>query len=213
MEQMIKAAPETWNVMWEVFSVPFEEAAKLKRGLKSSGKIYLELVKRTEAGKADLEEFLLLTGKIGEKSTAQSIEEMIFPTEYEPPEIPNTVNFFPKAHEVASVLVTPSTPTSFDTKKMGAGLEIAWEHKETPATIKVKLKFDRVELLDFSTWGQGKATTNMPELSKQGFDKTVFLKLGKPELVGTMSPPRDRAAKNQKRRIWFAFATATPAEK
>lgn len=212
-QELIGQAPETWEVMWEIFSVPFDEAAKLRREQGDSVKMYGEMVQRSEAGKAVLEEFVLLVGRVGSESEADSIEEMIFATEYEPPEMPNRVMNVPQNSEVAKMLMTPAMPSAFDTTEMGRTLEIGFKGKETPEMIKVELKFDLVKLLDLSTWGQGKATARMPEFSAQGFSKMVFLKSGMPTMVGTMSPPKGAAGKEAERRVWFAFATAKPSAK
>ena len=211
MEQMINKAPETWEVMWEVFSVPFGEAAKLKRNQKSSAKIYEDLVKRSETEKGVLEEFVILTGKIGKKSEGDSVEELIYPTEFEPPEIPLKVAKIPNDPKVAGFLSTPAMPTAFDTGKLGTSLEIGFEEKKTPEVIMIKVDFERIEFLGLSIWGQGKATTQMPEFAVQGYKKEVLLKSGEPVMVGTMSPPKNRPEKNKKRRVWFAFATASPS--
>ena len=213
MEQMIKKAPNDWEVMWEVFSIPFADAAKLKREQKDPGKIYLELVKRTHTGKAVLEEFVILTGTIGKKVKGDSIEELIYPTEFEPPELPNKVQRVPSDPKVASFLTTPAMPTSFDTKKLGTSLEVDFAKKETPEVIQIVINFERVEFLGLSIWGQGKATTQMPEFAVQGNKKEVLLKSGQPVMIGTMSPPKNRPEKNKERRVWFSFATATPSGK
>ena len=213
MDKMIADAPETWEVMWEVFSVPFADAAKLRRDQKKPEKMYEELVKRSEKGNAVLEEFVLLVGRMGIKGDAESIEEMIYATEYEPPEIPNIVKKVPQNPEVAGMLMTPAMPTAFDTKKLGSNLKIEFERKDAPDVIEVTVNFKKAELLDYTNWGQGKAESKMPEFSVQGFDKTVFLKSGKPVMMGTMSPPKERPGKVGKRRVWFAFATAKPSGK
>ena len=212
-QDLLAKTPESWEVMLEVFSLPFGEAAKLRRNQKVQAKIYGELVKRSEVGKAVLEEFVLLVGKVGTTGVAESIEEMIYPTEYEPPEIPNKVRTVPQNPEVAKLLMTPAAPTAFDRKDMGTRLEVLFDRKETPEMIEVAVDFDRVEFLDFANWGQGKAAAKMPEFAAQGFKKTVFLKSQIPVMVGTMSPPKVRADKGGERRVWFAFATATPSER
>lgn len=89
--KMIDDAPENWEVMWEVFSVPFADAAKLRREVKDAGKIYELLVKRVEEKKAGLEEFVVLKGSVWKTSEAGSYEEYIYSTESEPPELPNVV--------------------------------------------------------------------------------------------------------------------------
>jgi general secretion pathway protein D len=57
----------------------------------------------------------------GQSSNIEIVREFIYPTEYEPPELPNTVgsNFGGGATPV-----TPATPTAFETKEVGITLEI-----------------------------------------------------------------------------------------
>ncbi|MDP3851543.1 MAG: type II and III secretion system protein [Luteolibacter sp.] len=56
----------------------------------------------------------------GQASTVQIIREFIYPTEYEPPELPNTVGLTGGG----SFPVTPATPTAFETKDLGITLEV-----------------------------------------------------------------------------------------
>ena len=53
----------------------------------------------------------------GQASSIQIIREFIYPTEYEPPEVPDTV-------EGGAGIVTPATPTSFDKRDVGITLEV-----------------------------------------------------------------------------------------
>lgn len=207
--ELLKKTPETWEVMMEVFSVPFAEAAKLRREMGDTAKIYGELVKRVEGKKAVLEEFVILKGTVGVESETESIEEYIYATEYEPPEIPLVVKKVPANPEVAKMMMTPAMPAAFDTKNVGRSLEMEINAKETPEVIEVQLKFDRTSFLDRLTWGQGLAETEMAEFSVQQIEKLVLLKDGAPTLVGTMSPPKGKLEEGAKRRVWMAFATAT----
>lgn len=54
----------------------------------------------------------------GQASTVSIVREFIYPTEYEPPELP-TGNF-----SLASIAVTPATPTAFETRDTGITLEV-----------------------------------------------------------------------------------------
>ncbi|MGL4401709.1 MAG: Amuc_1098 family type IV pilus outer membrane protein [Luteolibacter sp.] len=56
----------------------------------------------------------------GQSSNIEIVREFIYPTEYEPPELPNTVDTFGGG----STPVTPATPTAFETKEVGITLEI-----------------------------------------------------------------------------------------
>jgi general secretion pathway protein D len=53
----------------------------------------------------------------GQASSIQIIREFIYPTEYEPPEVPDSV-------EGGAGIVTPATPTSFDKRDVGITLEV-----------------------------------------------------------------------------------------
>ncbi len=55
----------------------------------------------------------------GQTSTVTIVREFIYPTEYEPPELPNTVG-----DGAGSSPVTPATPTAFEKKDVGITLEV-----------------------------------------------------------------------------------------
>ena len=65
---LIPKGPKTWEVMVEVFSLPFADASILRREVKGAGKAYDELVKRVDQKKAALEEFFVIKGGVGEKA-------------------------------------------------------------------------------------------------------------------------------------------------
>ncbi len=56
----------------------------------------------------------------GQSSSIAIVREFIYPTEYEPPELPNTVG----TEGGGSFPVTPATPTAFETKDVGITLEV-----------------------------------------------------------------------------------------
>ena len=96
----------------------------------------------------------------GEKATIEVIREFIYPTEYEPPELPNTVgtgggigggvggltggSIFP---------VTPATPTAFETRNTGVTLEIEPTIGEENYTIDLRFAPELVEFEGFINYG------------------------------------------------------------
>ena len=56
----------------------------------------------------------------GQASTVSIVREFIYPTEYDPPELPNSVG----TNSLGSFPVTPATPTTFDTREVGIKLEV-----------------------------------------------------------------------------------------
>lgn len=87
-----------------------------------------ELVK---SGEASILETMMVSAPHGQRATSESILEYIYPTEYEPPEIPTEVDLpdkegglTPEDIKALSLMATPATPTSFETANLGSTLEI-----------------------------------------------------------------------------------------
>jgi general secretion pathway protein D len=97
-------------------------------GLFSEGQVQLIMRGLSQKKGSDLMTAPSVTARSGEKATIEVIREFIYPTEYEPPELPNTVGSTGGGGiggGVTSVPVTPATPTSFETRNTGVTLEIA----------------------------------------------------------------------------------------
>ncbi len=74
-----------------------------------------------------------VTTRSGQAASIKIVEEFIYPTEYEPPELPNSVSSVGTIDLVTGVItggsstgfpVTPATPTAFETRDLGITLEI-----------------------------------------------------------------------------------------
>ena len=85
------------------------------------------------------------------------IREFIYPTEYDPPEIPNQVGstgggFFPGGVG-ATIPVTPATPTAFETRNTGVTLEVDPVLGADEFTIDLSLSPEVVEFDGFINYG------------------------------------------------------------
>lgn len=92
----------------------------------------------------------------GQQSTIEVIREFIYPTEYEPPELPNTIGgggglidldtgeIFEE--EVPQTPITPANPTSFETRNVGVTLDVLPTVSADRHFIDIALK---PELVDF----------------------------------------------------------------
>jgi len=100
-----------------------------------------------------------VTARSGEKALIEIIREFIYPTEYEPPELPNSIGgsvnggglglgsssgIFP---------VTPATPTSFETRNTGVTLEIEPTIGGNDFVIDLRFAPDIVEFEGFVNYG------------------------------------------------------------
>lgn len=61
-----------------------------------------------------------ITTRSGQASSLMAVREFIYPTEYEPPELPNSVG----TNGGNTTPVTPATPTAFDKKDVGIHLDV-----------------------------------------------------------------------------------------
>lgn len=61
-----------------------------------------------------------VTTRSGQAASVRVVDEFIYPTEYEPPELPNTVG----TNGDGGFPVTPSTPTAFETREVGISLDV-----------------------------------------------------------------------------------------
>jgi general secretion pathway protein D len=109
-----------------------------------------------------------VTARSGQKATIEIIREFIYPTEYDPPEIPQsfgnnnqggggggildpiTGNPVPQP---ASFPVTPATPTSFETRNTGVTLEIEPTIGENDFVIDLRFVPEIVEFEGFINYG------------------------------------------------------------
>lgn len=81
-----------------------------------------ELVKK---GEAKVIETMICNARSGEKALAESINEFIYPTEWEPITLPGSFEKSgPSDAESLEKLLNFATPTSFETRNLGTSLEI-----------------------------------------------------------------------------------------
>lgn len=82
----------------------------------------------------------------GERAQIKSVREFIYPTEYDPPELPNVVagGAFP---------VTPANPTAFETRELGSLLEVEPIIGPDDVTVDLNLVPEISEFLGFVNYG------------------------------------------------------------
>ena len=81
-----KGGPANLLIKFELFSMPTQEAAKLMRVRTSDETTYDTLVAQGRQ-----ESVTVINCRSGQKASSQSISELIYPTEYEPAELPHTI--------------------------------------------------------------------------------------------------------------------------
>jgi len=129
-------------------------------GLFSDGQVQLIMRGLSQKKGTDLMTAPSVTARSGEKATIEIIREFIYPTEYEPPELPNSVGTtgfggggLGLGGGASSFPVTPATPTSFETRNTGVTLEIAPNIGNNDFVIDLNFAPEIVEFEGFINYG------------------------------------------------------------
>jgi general secretion pathway protein D len=132
-------------------------------GLFSDGQVQVIMRGLAQKKGTDLMTAPSVTAKSGQKATIEIIREFIYPTEYEPPELPNSVgqtngNFGGGIGGLGgggggSFPVTPATPTAFDMRPTGVTLEIEPTIGENDFVIELRFIPQIVEFEGFINYG------------------------------------------------------------
>ena len=149
-------------------------------------------------GEATLEANLDLKGEAEQKLSAESVEEVKYPTEFDPPQLPQDV---PK-EKIAEVLkhwpIVGITPTTFETRNVGATLEMNATVSDDGTWISAEVVPQHVRLLRMEKFDAG----TMPSGERLSIEQPHFLALkntlkmhvrsGQRALVGIHKLPGDR---------------------
>ncbi|MCH7225167.1 Amuc_1098 family type IV pilus outer membrane protein [Haloferula sp. A504] len=90
-----------------------------------------------------------VTTRSGQQSSIEIIREFIYPTEYEPPELPNSVG----TNSEGIFPVTPATPTAFDMRKVGVILEVLPTASKDKRFVDINLKPNLTDFDGFINYG------------------------------------------------------------
>jgi general secretion pathway protein D len=85
----------------------------------------------------------------GQTSTIRVVRDFIYPTEYEPPEIPQQVGF----SSGGSTPVTPANPTAFESREVGLIMEVLPVADANRQFIDLKIQPELVDLVGFVNYG------------------------------------------------------------
>jgi general secretion pathway protein D len=130
-------------------------------GLFSDGQVQLIMRGLAQKKGTDLMTAPSVTARSGQKATIEIIREFIYPTEYEPPELPNSVGQTNGTTGLGGIggsgggsfPVTPATPTAFDTRNTGVTLEIEPTIGENDFVIDLRFVPEIVEFEGFINYG------------------------------------------------------------
>lgn len=128
-------------------------------GLFTDGQVKVIMRGLSQKKGTDLMTAPSVTARSGQKAKIEIIREFIYPTEYEPPELPTQVGSdtvtggIGTGAGVSSFPVTPATPTAFETRNTGVTLEIEPTIGENDFMIDLRFAPEIVEFEGFVNYG------------------------------------------------------------
>jgi hypothetical protein len=224
------------SLKWEVFSLPLLEAHKFLTAFKTDAERYAEIVKRTEAEAAVLEELQMLRTRSGQRAKVEAITEYIYPTEFVPPRLPPEAaprmvanpEYKPAGAPSAAkpnalqpwVIQPPSEgspgnalpypcPTAFETRNSGSTLEIEPTLGPDGVTIDVVVAPEVVRFIGNVPHTPDRSLMQ-PKFQTQKLSTSFTIKSGRTFLLGTQSPPHLSGVEgaNTEKVVWLSFMTA-----
>jgi hypothetical protein len=215
------------SICYETFSLDLASAAPLLRADQPDAALYEHLVALVADGKAKQESLAVVRVRSGQRAICESIAEYIYPTEWNPAEIPNSVGIQldpskaaagnpagaagagnPAAADQQPLFTSPVSPTAFETRNLGFTLEVEPLIHADGQSIELTIAPQHVTLTGETSYGQGVSTLEVPEIESQQVSMGINAQAEVPRLIGTMNrPPVSKIDPESATRIFLAFVT------
>ena len=213
------AAPLQVQVTVEFIEVPQADATRLlyneKLG-KDGTKLRAALQTMVDSQKASVFETMMLAARSGQKATMESIREVIYPTEYQEPELPTNVPPTKEEQEAKAKAKTPRSspplPTAFETRNTGNTMEIEPTIGEDGAIIDLRFVPEIVFDTGVRKWNVHKdelgneSAVEMPYFYSLRTNTSLTLADGMPQLLSVLTPKGADGTPDRSRKL-FAIVT------
>lgn len=159
------------------------------------------------AGRGSILETVLVTARSGQRAKTESIREEIYPTEYDPAAVPESVTLAAGADPP----ITGMSPTAFETRNVGTTLEVDPVLGADDITIDLNLAPELVKLAGYSDWPTEEADirfkARQPTFYTMKITTQVTLHKGRYVLLGTTRPLEPADSRNSNSIVlWFVRA-------
>jgi hypothetical protein len=186
-------APEPkWDVRVEVLMValPQEKALALLPDLRNPAKIdraVAQIMPAIGRKEATLMGLPMVVTHSGQRAVTEAVLEKRYPTEFEPPQVPQTVVIGPPA-PAEKPKMDVAIPTAFETRNMGATLEVEPVVSPNGEWINLNLVPQRVDLLGFDSYDAvsiavGTAKIDQPKFTTAKVTTSLSLRSGQHCLI------------------------------
>jgi hypothetical protein len=189
---------EPWKnilLVLEVYALDKNEALAVLEGETVGAARYRRVRELSKTGKARLQVLTAATSKSGTRGVTEGIDEVLYPTEFNPSAFPNS----------------PASPTAWEIRPTGDIFEVEAILGRDGRTCDINLAPSRISLKGFQdTGGVAEAgQISQPQFFSQKITTTVTVRDKEPFYLGTFTPPGQRRAapETATTEVWFAFLT------
>jgi hypothetical protein len=165
-----------------------------------------------QAGQAKLLETTLVSARSGIKASTGSHHEWIYPTEFEPWEVPQEIDPPGKPQRLTAedrrgleAVVAPMTPTSFETRELGASLEVTPHAGEHNVYLEFSSSLDwptgRTVVVERKDSTGNPVRAELPGIYSMQLTTRLSCPPGRPVLAGVLSPMDTRGATDPSRKV------------
>lgn len=213
------------RVQVEFIDVPHEQLTELMFGEKpaaNDGELRKQVAQLVKDGKATIAETMICVTRSRQKATTESIEEFIYPTEYEPAEISIESSSKEKdtkepAKEVVRDNATGPLPTAFETRNLGSTMEIEPTLSDDGKTVDLRIVPEMVHHVGNQIWAEwkgehGNTPVQMPIMYTVRLNTFVTLATGQYTLLAALSPKNKEGFPDATRKlmVFVKADVATP---
>ena len=176
----------------EVYALDKNDALAVLESERGSGARYRRVVELAANGKARLDTLTALPTKSGQKAVTESVDEVIYPTEY----------------NAASSKGGLATPITFYTRYVGDMVEIEPVLGPDGHTCEISMVPQHVSLVGFRDFGgmPDDPRVSQPFFNTQKLTMTTSLQCNEPHYLGSLTPPREAGlGGGANAEVWLAF--------
>jgi hypothetical protein len=168
-----------------------------------------KLQEMVEKDEAEVLETQVVVGKNGQKATNESIHEFIYPTEYQPPGLPeNNSGSAPDASPKTSIAPGEvALPTAFGTRNLGSTLEVEGKLSHDNKFVELRFVPELVWHTGNTEWLESKdalgnvSKVQMPDFYTIRTNTSVTCVPGQYQMVSVLSPKDSKGELDQTRKV------------
>lgn len=150
-----------------------------------------EILAKVALDEASLIQSSYVVTRSGQRAKVESVTEWIYPTEFDPPEVPQELG-----GQVSSTadIITPATPTAFETRNVGHTIEVDPVIAADGLTIDLNLAPELVIHLGHHSLGKAESQIEQPVFHTIKDSTSISLHTGTWAVLGIHNPPPNKAA-------------------